>query len=70
MATQDVNKTLSRADQLRHALQAPIAGPKYCVLFTRNGAERRTPWLYSLDRAQRALEICTRQFGPSIIYVD
>lgn len=59
-------------DQSRAALQAPIAGPRYCVLFLKDRKEHRTAWLHSADHASRALGIIQRRYGEknAIIYKD
>lgn len=60
----------SAKDRLRHALQSPIAAPKYCVLHMRDGDQQRTPWLYRREHATAALQIVRRKFGEAIIYAD
>jgi hypothetical protein len=71
MATvNSLRSKLSRRDQLRHALQAPIAAPKYCVLYDVDREEHRTPWFYRQDHAQEALGIIQRKHGAAIIYLD
>jgi hypothetical protein len=61
-----------RADQLRHALQAPIAAPRYRILYLENGKEKGSPWLYRNDHARTALRVLQRRVGDrnAIIYVD
>lgn len=61
-----------KADQLRHALQAPIAAPRYRVLYLENGKEKSSPWLYRQEHAQAALGVLQRRVGPrnAIVYVD
>lgn len=61
-----------RADQLRHALQAPIAAPRYTVIYLENKREKRTPWLYREDHANTALAVVQRRVGSdkAVIYVD
>jgi hypothetical protein len=71
MATLDsLRPNLSRDDQLRHALQAPIAAPKYCVMYDVDREHHRTPWFYRKEHARTALEIMQRKHGAAIIYVD
>ena len=71
MATLDsLRPTLSRRDELRHALQAPIAAPKYCVLYDVGREEHRTPWYYRKEHASKALEVMQRKHGAAVIYVD
>jgi hypothetical protein len=61
-----------KADTHRHALQAPIAAPRYRVLYLENGKEKGTAWLYREEHAQTALAVVQRRVGPrnAIIYVD
>jgi hypothetical protein len=71
MATVDsLRSTLSPRDRMRHALQAPIASPKYCVLYDIGREEHRTPWFYQPEHARKALDIVQRKHGPAIICVD
>lgn len=59
-------------DRARHALQAPIASPKYRVLYLKNGKEHRSPWLYRQEHANKGLELMRAKYGQknAIIYVD
>jgi hypothetical protein len=59
-------------DDLRHALQAPIASPRYRVLYLREGREHCSAWLYQQEHAQRGLKMMQRKYGErnAIIYVD
>lgn len=71
MATlNSLRSSLSRADQLRHALQAPVASPRFCVMYRRNGVEHASPWMHSRDRANRALAVCARRYGQAAILID
>lgn len=56
----------------RHAMQAPIAAPRYRVMYMREGKERRSAWLYREDHARRGLEMMRAKYGQrnAIIYVD
>lgn len=60
------------ADMQRHALQAPIAAPRYRVLYLEGRKEKRTPWLYREEHAKQALTVLQRRVGErnAIIYVD
>ncbi|MFT3818275.1 MAG: hypothetical protein QM750_11685 [Rubrivivax sp.] len=44
-------------------LQAPIAAPRYCVLYLVSGKERASPWLYRRDHALVALAALQRRYG-------
>lgn len=59
-------------DRTRHALQAPIAAPKYRVLYLKNGKEHCSSWLYRQDHARQGLEMMQAKYGErnAIIYVD
>lgn len=67
----DLEMQLER-DRRRTVLQAPIAAPRYQVLYRVNGRERSSAWLYSKDRAQQGLRMMQAKYGVSnvIIYVD
>lgn len=43
---------------------------KYCVLWIRDGKERRSPWFHSSERAHRAREMMAQKYGQAIVYVD
>lgn len=71
MATFDsLRSALSRRDQLRHALQAPISAPRYCVMYDIGREHHRTPWFYRQEHARKALALMQRKHGAAIIYVD
>lgn len=53
------------ADHRRHAQQAPIAVPRYRVLWLAGGQEHRSPWLYRREHAERALERMRAKHGAS-----
>lgn len=59
-------------DRLRHALQAPIASPKFQVVYLKGGKEHRSPWLYRREHAHQALALMQGKYGQqnAIIYVD
>lgn len=59
-------------DALTQALQAPIAAPRYKVMYLVNGKERQSPWLYKEDHAQQGLAMMKAKYGAknAIIYVD
>jgi hypothetical protein len=59
-------------DNARNALQAPISAPKYKVMWLVNGKEKKSPWLYKREHAQRALSLVQTKHGiqNAIIYVD
>jgi hypothetical protein len=52
--------------------QAPIAAPRYRVLYLENGKEKGSPWLYRHEHAKTALQVVQRRVGEgnAIIYVD
>jgi hypothetical protein len=52
--------------------QAPIAAPRYCVMYLKAAREHATPWFYQPEHARRALDIIQRRYGEknAIIYVD
>jgi hypothetical protein len=71
MATlNSLRSNLSRRDELRHALQAPVAAPKYCVIYDVGREQHRTAWFYRQERASKALSIIKRKHGAAVIYVD
>lgn len=45
---------------------------RWRVLFLVNKRERKSPWFYSHERAQKAFDILTAKYGKrsAIIYVD
>ncbi len=49
---------------------APISAEKCCVVYMVNGKERRSPWLYSLERGERALAILKARHGRAILFRD
>lgn len=59
-------------DRSTAAQQAPIAGPRYCVLYRKDRKEHRTAWFHSADMARRALGIIQLRYGDknAIIYKD
>ena len=59
-------------DRRRTACQAPISTEKRCVMYMVNGKERRTPWFYREEIAQRALKVMQTKYGERncLIYVD
>lgn len=67
----DLEMQLER-DRRRTLRQAPIAAPRYRVLYLVNGRERRSAWLYSEDRAQQGRRMMQAKYGVrnAIIYVD
>lgn len=70
--SQQVLAARIRRDKLRTAMQAPISAPMYCVLYLKNGRERRSPWFYRRDHALTALELMQAKYGKknAIIYLD
>jgi hypothetical protein len=71
MATLDsLRSTLGRRDQPRHALQAPLASPRFCALYRRDGVEHASPRMHSRERANRAFTIYARRYGQAAILVD
>jgi hypothetical protein len=71
MATLDsLRSNLGRPDQLRHALQAPLASLRFCIVYRRDGIEHVSPWMHSRNRANRALTICARRYGQAAILID
>lgn len=50
-------------DRVRTALQAPISQYKACVLYVEDRVEKQTPWFYTPQRAQKALEIMQAKHG-------
>jgi hypothetical protein len=73
MATLDsLRSTLSRRDQTRDGLQAPISAPKYCVMYDVGREHHRTPWFCRHEHALRALAVMQQRYGEknAIIYVD
>lgn len=67
-------RTFSKSERaaLRQALQAPIASPRFKVMYLVNGKERESPWLYREDHAKRGLAMMQAKYGAknAIIYVD
>ncbi len=59
-------------DKAREALQAPISAPKYKVMWLAKGIEKKSPWLYQREHAQRALSLVQAKHGKqnAIILVD
>jgi hypothetical protein len=57
-------------DKERTAVQAPISGAKRCVLYRKDGIEKRTPWFYTAERASRALAIMQARYGAAVLYRD
>ena len=59
-------------DRLRTVFQQPISAPRYCVMYLANGRERKSAWLYNLDRARKGLQMMQAKYGDrnAIIYVD
>lgn len=53
-------------------LQAPIASPRFKVMYLVSGKERQSAWLHSRARAHIALEMMQKKYGPRncIIVVD
>ncbi len=51
---------------------APIATPRYKVIYLVNGKEKESAWLYRKEHAQRGLEMMQAKYGKknAIIYVD
>lgn len=50
-------------DQSRHAIQAPIASPRFCVVYLKDGREKTTPWFSNHGCAQKALSLMQEQCG-------
>ena len=52
--------------------QAPIAAPRYRVLYLKAAKEHASPWFYRHEHARRALGIMQRRYGEknAIIYAD
>jgi hypothetical protein len=61
-----------RYDADRHALQAPIARYKACVIYRSNGPEKRSPWFYLETRAKTALKLMQAKYGErnAILFRD
>lgn len=59
-------------DKRRTVLQAPISQTKLCVFYLVNGRERRSPWFYRDETAQRALRLMQAKYGQrnAILYQD
>lgn len=59
-------------DRLRHALQTPIASPKYCVFYLEDGREKSTAWFTERGHAQNALSLLQKRCGRSnaVIFMD
>lgn len=59
-------------DKKRTALQSPISQTKLCIFYLKNHVQHKSPWFYSNDRANKALEILRAKYGESnaIIYRD
>lgn len=43
---------------------------KYCVLYMECGAEMRSPWFTSRNRARTALDLILVKHGAAVIYAD
>lgn len=43
---------------------------KYCVLYVKDGQEKRSPWFKSRERAHAARELLAAKHGAAIVYVD
>ncbi len=67
----DLEKRLER-DRLRTVLQAPIAAPRYLVMYLVNGRERRSAWLHNKERAKNGLRLMQAKCGDrnAIILMD
>ena len=59
-------------DKKRTALQSPISQTKLRIFYLKDHVEHKSPWFYSNDRANKALEILRAKYGESnaIIYRD
>lgn len=59
-------------DRSRTAGQAPIAAPRYRVMYLHGKQERRTAWFHNEARADRALAIVQARVGKTnaITYMD
>lgn len=53
-------------------LATPIAAPRYKVIYSVNGEEKESAWLYKKEHAERGLEMMQAKHGKrnAIIYVD
>lgn len=49
----------------------PIHAPQYCVLYAKDGVERKSAWM-SRERAHKALQIMRAKYGErnAICYMD
>ncbi len=43
---------------------------KYCVLYMKDGKEKRSAWFSSRARAHQAREIIAANYGAALVYVD
>ena len=41
-----------------------------CVIYTKDGIERRTAWFSSRERAKMALAIIQRKYGHGVLFID
>lgn len=49
---------------------ASISAERCCVLYLVNGKEKRSPWIHSLERGERALAILKARHGQAILFRD
>lgn len=43
---------------------------RYCVMYEKNGKEKRSPWFKSRERVDAAREILAAKYGATVVYVD
>ena len=50
-------------DRRRTVLPGPIASPRVCVMYLKNGKEHRSAWLYREEYARQGLAMTQAKYG-------